>query len=119
MKTIIIIDDSTTTRELVKTSLEEIGFSVDTAVDGVEGLNLIRNNHYDLIITDINMPVMDGFELTQEVRKLTDYQFTPLLILTTESDLDKKMTGKEVGATGWLVKPIIPEQLVRTIKRFL
>ena len=100
---IIIVDDSMSIRELIKTTLEAVGYSVDTATNGLEGLELIKTNTYDLIISDIIMPQMDGLELTRAVRNLEAYQFTPLLILTTENELNKKMAGKEVGATGWLV----------------
>ena len=117
MKQILIIDDSLSIRELVKETLESENFSVNTAENGEQGLKLANENSYDLIISDINMPIMNGIEFTIQVRKLAQYQFTPILILTTEHDVKKKMQGKQAGATGWLVKPIVAEQLINTVFR--
>ena len=119
MKQLLIIDDSLSIRELVKNTLENHNFSVSTAENGEQGLKLARNNYFDLIISDINMPIMNGFQFTIQVRKLEQYKFTPILILTTEQDLKKKMQGKQAGATGWLVKPIIAEQLINTVFRVI
>ncbi|MFK5895129.1 MAG: response regulator [Pseudomonadota bacterium] len=117
MKQILIIDDSLSIRELVKNTLENENFLVKIAINGEQGLRLVKDNSFDLIISDINMPIMNGIEFTIQVRKLNQYQFTPILILTTEHNLEKKMQGKQAGATGWIVKPIVPEQLINTVLR--
>jgi len=119
MKKILIIDDSESITEFVKSTLTKEGLSVKSAKDGIQGLNLVKEYSFDLIISDINMPHMDGIEFTSEVRKLPLHQFTPILILTTEHDLVKKMQGKQAGATGWIVKPILAEQLINTVIRVL
>ncbi|MFK5987086.1 MAG: response regulator [Pseudomonadota bacterium] len=119
MKKILIIDDSSSIRLLLQEILETEGFFVTAAIDGKQGLSLVKKQEFDLIISDVNMPLMDGIEFTKEVRKLNEHQFTPILILTTEHDFDKKMEGKHAGATGWIVKPIVAEQLINTISRVL
>ena len=92
---------------------------MEEANDGQKGLEVAKTQKFDLIFTDVNMPVMDGLAFTKEVRKLPNYKFTPILVLTTEAGTDKKMEGKAAGATGWLVKPFNPEQLLNTAKRVL
>ena len=89
------------------------------AVDGAEALNIAKGRSVNLVITDVNMPNMDGISLIRELRKLPAYKFTPLLMLTTESSTDKKQAGKAAGATGWIVKPFNPDQLLATIKKVL
>jgi len=105
--------------EFVKKTLETESYHVMTAQNGQEGLELVKTMAFNLIISDIQMPVMDGIEFTSKVRGLSQYQYTPILILTSESDLDQKMKGKQAGATGWIVKPIVAEQLVNTVSRVL
>ena len=104
-------------------SLEEVrklNFrQVMVAEDGVMALNLAKGAASDLVITDINMPNMDGITLIRELRALPAYKFTPILTLTTESTTDKKMEGKEAGATGWIVKPFNPEKLLATVSKVL
>lgn len=119
MKHILIVDDTESIRHFVQKTLKQEGFSVTTAMDGHQGLEIVKEKSFDLIISDIYMPVMDGFEFTSEVRKITEYQFIPILILSTEHDLEQKNKGKKAGATGWVVKPIIAEQLINTISRIL
>ena len=89
------------------------------AVDGVEALDLAKQSTVDLVLTDVNMPRMDGITLVRELRGLSSYKFTPMLVLTTESGQDTKQRGKQAGATGWIVKPFSPEQLLSTIARVL
>ena len=104
---------------MMQLTLEDAGFRVKQTSDGVEALEYAQQNPADLVLTDINMPRMDGITLVRELRALPSYKNTPLLILTTESAQDKKLLGKQAGATGWLVKPFNPQQLIATISRVL
>ncbi len=115
MKRALAIDDSATMRNLVKIALESAGFQVDTAENGQVALELTKKNTYDLIITDINMPVMDGLQFIREFRSKD--RTTPILILTTETEAAKKEEAKRLGATGWIVKPFKPEDLVKVVRR--
>lgn len=117
-KTILAVDDSVTMLQTISLSLEKEGYKVITASDGVEGLKVLKaGEKFDVIITDVNMPNMDGIALTAEIRKLEKYKFTPIIVLTTESQVGKKEDGKQAGATGWIVKPFKPEQLVSVVRR--
>ncbi len=116
MPKILIVDDSNMLRDMVKYALNEGGYpDVVEAVDGVDGLSKAKATQFDLIVSDINMPNMNGFELIAELRKLPVYASTPILTLTTEKTDDMKAKGKEVGATGWIVKPFVPEQLLKAV----
>ena len=106
-------------REMVSFTLKGAGYEVFKATDGVEALDFARANTVDLVITDINMPNMDGFTLIKELRKLSSYKFTPILTLTTEDSSEKKHMGKIAGATGWIVKPFDPDNLLQTVRRVL
>ncbi len=122
-KKIIIVDDSSTLRASVEFTLSEHGHEVLQAGDGVEGLEVLKQfegkeSEIGMIITDINMPNMDGITFVKEVKK-TVFKFIPILVLTTESQESKKMEGKEAGASGWLVKPFKPEQLVAVVSKFV
>jgi two-component system chemotaxis response regulator CheY len=99
--------------------LTQAGFSVLEASDGQEALDLARTKGADLVITDVNMPRMDGITLVQELRQLGSYRFTPILVLTTESTPEMKAKGKAAGATGWIVKPFSPEKLLETVNKVL
>ena len=116
---ILAVDDSASMRQMVAFTLKGAGFDVTEAADGAEALQLAKSKSFNLVLTDVNMPNMDGIALTRELRKLPNYKFTPILTLTTESTPEKKQEGKTAGATGWLVKPFNPEQLLSTIKRVL
>jgi two-component system chemotaxis response regulator CheY len=116
---IMTVDDSTSMRQMVKATLQSAGYDVVEAADGQEALDYARENPVDLVITDVNMPRMDGITLVSELRSLPTYRLTPLLLLTTESSLEKKMEGKKAGATGWIVKPFNPAQLLATLARVL
>ncbi|MBK1647575.1 response regulator [Rhabdochromatium marinum] len=119
-KKILIVDDSTTMIYSVKTTLELHKFEVETAGDGVQALTKLKGGvKPDLIITDINMPNMNGLELIKNVRALPGFRFTPILTLTTETQAEKRDEGKKLGATGWLVKPIDGPTLVKVIKQVL
>ncbi len=116
---ILVVDDSTSMRQMIAFTLKSSGYKVAEANDGLKGLEVVKSQKFDLIFTDVNMPGMDGLTFTKEVRKLPDYKFTPILVLTTEAGSDKKKEGKAAGATGWLVKPFNPDQLLNTAKRVL
>ena len=119
MASILAVDDSASMRQMVSFTLKGAGYDVTEAADGVEALNIAKTSKFNLVLTDINMPNMDGITLTKELRALPDYKFIPILTLTTESSSDKKMAGKSAGATGWIVKPFNPDQLLATIKKVL
>lgn len=115
--TILTVDDSRTMRDMLKMSLLKAGFQVVQAEDGVHGLEVLQENHADVIITDINMPRMDGFGFIEGVRGRDDFKAVPILVLTTEGDPEKKMRAKQAGASGWIVKPFNPEKLIDAIRR--
>ena len=116
---ILAVDDSASMRQMVNFTLKGAGYEVVQAVDGIEALEYARLHSVDLVLTDVNMPRMDGITLVKELRALPSYRYTPMLVLTTESSQDKKMQGKQAGATGWIVKPFNPDQLLATIARVL
>lgn len=116
---ILAIDDSPTIRALVAKALRPAGFEVSLASDGVEGVNTLPDADPHLIITDINMPRMDGFGLIESVRADDDYSSVPILVLTTESGADLKARARAAGATGWIVKPFEDERLIAVINRVL
>ena len=120
MKTIFLVDDSATMLMSLSEILQKAGFKVETAADGAEALKQFKAGvKPDLIITDQNMPHMTGVELIQETRKLPAFRFTPILMLTTESQQAKRQEGKAAGATGWLVKPVAGKDLLGVIKQVL
>ncbi|MDH5353985.1 MAG: response regulator [Gammaproteobacteria bacterium] len=119
MATILAVDDSSSMRQMVSFTLKSDGHDVTEAEDGAIALNIAKGKNFDLVLTDVNMPNMDGITLISELRKLPGFKGTPLLMLTTESASDKKQAGKNAGATGWIVKPFNPEQLLAVIKRAL
>jgi two-component system chemotaxis response regulator CheY len=117
VKRIMTIDDSPSLRQMVALTLETAGYEVVEASDGRDALAKLGGREYHLFLTDLNMPGMDGIELTRELRSRPEYRFVPIVLLTTESQQEKKMQGKAVGATGWIVKPFQPEDLLATVKR--
>jgi len=117
MTKVLVVDDSNSIRDMVSFTLKNAGYSTVEAKDGQDGLSKAKVGTFDLVISDVNMPNMDGITLCQEIRKLPSFKFTPILMLTTESSTDMKMKGKSAGATGWLVKPFNPDKLLSTIKR--
>jgi two-component system chemotaxis response regulator CheY len=100
-------------------TLKEAGFDVVEADDGQDAFTKLKSSKVDMLITDLNMPNMDGIELIQKIRSLPDYKFIPIIMLTTESEEKKKQQGKEAGATGWLVKPFNPPQLIAVVKKVM
>ncbi|GMR16846.1 MAG: response regulator [Gammaproteobacteria bacterium] len=119
MAKILAVDDSASMRQMVSFTLKGAGHDVVEAVDGVDALAKAKGTKFDLVISDVNMPNMDGIALIKELRALPDFKFTPMLMLTTESAGDKKQQGKAAGATGWIVKPFNPDQLLATIGKVL
>jgi two-component system chemotaxis response regulator CheY len=119
MAWILAVDDSAAMRQMVGITLTGAGHQVEHAVDGQEALQLAERKKFDLVITDVNMPNMDGITLVRELRGLASYKYVPLLLLTTESTPERKQQGKAAGANGWLVKPFNPERLLATIAKVL
>jgi two-component system chemotaxis response regulator CheY len=116
---ILTVDDSESIRLMMKLTLTAEGYEVVQAADGIEALEVARERVADLVLTDINMPRMDGLALIKELRALPEYKTVPMLILTTESGQERKQMGKANGATGWLLKPFNDRQLLATISRVL
>jgi len=119
MASILVVDDSASLRNMVTFTLKQEGFDIVEAGNGQEALTKAQSGKFDLILSDVNMPVMDGITFCSELRKLPAFKFTPVLMLTTESSPEMKQKGKTAGATGWLVKPFNPEKLLSTIKRVI
>ena len=119
MANILAVDDSSSMRQMVSFTLKGAGHQVVEAQDGQDALNKAKSQQFDLIITDVNMPVMDGITFIRNLRGEANYKFTPMLMLTTESAADKKAEGKAAGATGWIVKPFNPDQLLNTVNKVL
>jgi two-component system chemotaxis response regulator CheY len=119
MKKVLTVDDSASVRQMVSFTLTKAGYGVSEAVDGSDGLSKMGGDKFDLVITDLNMPVMDGITMIGAARKLAGYGFTPILMLTTESQPEKKDAGRKAGATGWIVKPFNAEQLVAVVKKLV
>lgn len=115
--TVMTVDDSQTMRDMVSYTLKEAGYQVLEAEDGQHALDVLSSNTADIIITDLNMPNMDGITLIKELRNNPSYKVKPILMLTTEADDAKKAAGREAGATGWIVKPFNPEKLLSVLKR--
>lgn len=119
-KVIMTVDDSISIRQMVSFSLKKEGYDVVEAVDGVDAIKkLNEGNPVHMMITDLNMPNMDGIELIKNVRTNAKYRFMPIIMLTTESQEERKQAGKSAGATGWIVKPFNPEQLLGVIRKVL
>ncbi len=116
-KTVLTVDDSRTMRDMLMLALVEAGYRVIQAVDGVDGLETLSAEGADVVITDINMPRLDGFGFIEGVRADPNHRATPVLVLTTESDAAKKQRARDAGATGWIVKPFDPVKLVEAVRR--
>jgi two-component system chemotaxis response regulator CheY len=116
-QSILAVDDSRTMRDMLSFTLKQAGYTVVEANDGQDALTKSKGQAFDLVITDVNMPGMDGIALVKELRKTGNYRTTPILVLTTESDREKKDEGRRAGATGWIVKPFNPEKLLQTVKK--
>jgi two-component system chemotaxis response regulator CheY len=118
-KTILCVDDSASIRQMVKLTLTQAGYQVIQASDGAEGLAKARESVVNLVVTDLNMPVMNGLGLIRELRKLATYKGVPIIFLTTESDPAIKQEAKTAGATGWITKPFQQEQLIGVVRKVI
>jgi len=118
-KLIMTADDSASIRQMVNFTLSNEGYEVVEAVDGQDALDKLDNTKVDMLITDLNMPNMDGIELIRQTRTRSQYRFVPIVMLTTESQESRKQEGKRAGATGWIVKPFKPDQLIGVVKKVL
>lgn len=119
MRRILAVDDSSSVLQMVSFTLRKAGYEVVEAGDGKEGLGKAGGGKFDLIITDLNMPNMDGIQMIAAVRKLPAYSFVPILMLTTESQAEKKDAGRKAGATGWIVKPFNADQLIAAVQKLV
>lgn len=118
-KTILAVDDSGSLRQMVVFSLKAAGYQVTEAVDGMDGLQKAKEKVYDLVLTDQNMPRMDGLALIRSLRILPEYQKVPILMLTTEASDEMKSKGRAAGANGWLVKPFDPQKLTEVVRKVI
>ena len=118
-KRILTVDDSASIRQMVKITLSNAGYEVVEAGNGAEGLTKAQGTSLDMVVTDLNMPVMNGLAFIRELRQLPAYKGVPILFLTTESDAEMKKEAKAAGATGWITKPFQQEQLVAVVKKVL
>ena len=118
-KVVMTVDDSASVRQMVNFTLTAAGYEVITAVDGQDALGKLNGGAINLVITDLNMPNLDGIGLIRRLRADPQHKFVPIIMLTTESQAEKKQEGKAAGATGWIVKPFNPEQLVAVVKKVL
>jgi two-component system chemotaxis response regulator CheY len=119
MKTVLAVDDSASIRQMVGFTLRSAGYQVVEAVDGADALEKLKAEAVHLVITDLNMPNLDGIELVKTIRAGGGHKFVPIVFLTTESQDAKKQQAKAAGATGWIVKPFRPEQLITVVKKVL
>ena len=119
MAKILVVEDSTSMRGLITVTLEQAGYQVLQAADGEAGYALAQRQAADLVITDVNMPRMDGMTLLKQLRRLPAYRHTPILVLTTEMSEEKRQIARQSGASGWLVKPFKPQALLSVLQRFV
>lgn len=116
---VMTVDDSVSIRQMIVETLEDVNFDVLEAEDGQDAMDLLEKESVDLVITDLNMPRMDGIELIKKIRNNPDHRFIPIIMLTTESAREKKEMGRNAGATGWIVKPFDAESLLRVVKKVI
>lgn len=119
LKRVLIIDDSRSMRQMLSFTLKEAGFELIEAENGQDALDKLKGQRLGIIVTDLNMPVMDGISFIKKARATAEARFVPILILTTESQQEKKLEGKAAGATGWIVKPFEPQKLLQTIQKVM
>jgi two-component system chemotaxis response regulator CheY len=118
-QTILVVDDSWSVRQLVSFTLSSAGYEVMEASDGADALSKLTGQEIHLIICDVNMPNMDGISFVKEVKKSDNYKFTPIIMLTTESQEKKKQEGQAAGAKAWIVKPFRPDQLLSAVSKLI
>jgi two-component system, chemotaxis family, chemotaxis protein CheY len=119
MKNILTVDDSASMRQMVSFTLKDAGYAVVEAKDGQDALERLHGNRFHMVLTDLNMPNLDGIGLIKALRGMPPFRFVPIIMLTTESQMEIKQEGKAAGATGWIVKPFKPEQLIAVVKKVL
>ena len=119
MKSILLVDDSRSIRQLMSKTLQSSGYEIVEAENGQVGMEAAKSRNLDLVLTDLNMPVMDGLRFTKQVRSLPQHAKTPIILVTTESQLSKKQEAKVAGANGWIVKPIEPARLLEVVTQIL
>lgn len=115
-KRVMVVDDSSTVRQVLQMTLKKAGYDVTEAADGNAALNLLENDRVDMLVTDLNVPNMDGINLIKRVRRNPGNRFLPIIMLTTGAQPEKKRQGKEAGASGWVTKPFKPEHLLSVVK---
>jgi len=118
-KTFLVVDDSASMRQLVSFTVKDAGYDVIVAENGKDALAKLSSNKVDMVITDLNMPEMDGITLIREIRSMAEYRFVPIVMLTTEAQEAKKQEGRAAGASGWIVKPFMPEKLLDVVRKFV
>ncbi|MBB6479011.1 response regulator [Spirochaeta isovalerica] len=118
-KKILVVDDSAAIRQSVTFVLQQEGYETIEAADGAEGLEKIKGSAVDMVVSDVNMPNMDGITMVSKIRELSEFRFIPIIILTTESQSSKMEEGKAAGATGWIVKPFTSDKLLAVVKKLL
>ncbi len=118
-KTFLVVDDSASMRQFISFAIKNAGYDVMVAENGKDAFVKLAGAKVDMVITDLNMPVMDGIELIRTLRGMPNYRFIPIVMLTTETQEDKKQEGRLAGASGWIVKPFSPEQLIGVVRKFL
>jgi len=118
-KTILVVDDSASLRQIVSIALKGAGYEVIEGCDGQDGLNKLKGQKVHLIVSDVNMPNMDGLTMVKTIKGMPEYKFTPVIMLTTESGEDKKSAGKEYGVRAWMVKPFKPDQMLDAVSKLL
>ena len=118
-KTILIVDDSASMRQLISFTLKDAGFDVLSAVNGTDALTRLGSRRVEMVVTDLNMPEMDGITFIRQLRGMKEHRFTPIIMLTTEAQDAKKQDGRAAGASGWIVKPFSPEKLLEVVKKFV
>lgn len=116
-KSALIVDDSATMRNMIKATVAELGFEIDTAQDGEKAFTQAKKKSYDIVITDINMPNVDGIELIRMLRESETCKYAPILVISTEAGDNVKQAGKQAGASGWIVKPFDPETLTKAVSK--
>jgi len=116
-KSALIVDDSTSLRQSVALTMRQAGYEVVEGANGQQALERAEGRSFDLVITDLNMPVMDGIELIRNLRQQPNFKYTPILMLSTESQVSKKQAASEAGATGWIIKPFLPDHLLQVVSR--
>ena len=118
-KKFLIVDDSASMRQLMSFTIKDAGYDVLVAENGKDALGKLNGEKVDMVITDINMPDMDGIELITQLRAMPGYKFAPIIMLTTESQEARKQEGRQAGASGWIVKPFSPVQLLEVVRKFV